>query len=99
MITNQASIVQVLPKLVEVDYYYPIYSQLKKLGAIDYLKNNKRLIAFIDIGIEPLPQAYLLPFIKEVITDSPSEKAGIPSGSYITKMNNFRFSCKVLTYI
>ena len=88
--TNQSSIVQILPRLVEVDYYYPIYSQLQKLGAIDYLKDNKRLIAFIDIGIESLPQAYLLPFIKEVLTDSPAARAGIPAGSYINKINNIK---------
>jgi len=85
---NQTSIAQISPKLVEIDYYYPIYSQLKELGAIDYVKNDKRVMAFVDIGIEPLPQAYLLPFIKEVIVESPAEKAGIPSGSYINKINN-----------
>ena len=90
IVNQKNSIVTILPKLVEIDYYYPIYSQLKKLGAIDYFKDNKRLIAFIDIGIEPLPQAYLLPFIQETISNSPAEKAGIPSGSYITKINNFK---------
>jgi len=90
MITNQTSLVEVLPRLVEVDYYYPIYNQLKKFGAIDYLKDGNHVIAFIDIGIEPLPQAYLLPFIQEVILDSPAEEAGIPSGSYITKINNVK---------
>jgi regulator of sigma E protease len=90
LITNQSAVVTVLPRLIEIDYYYPIYNQIKKIGAIDYFKNDKRLIAFIDIGIEPLPQAYLLPFINEVIEESPSEKAGIPSGSYITKINDFK---------
>mgnify|MGYP001261247399 CR=1 FL=1 len=87
-ITNQIHSTQVLPNLMEIDYYYPIYMQLKDLGAIEYLHDGKRLIAFIDIGIEPLPQAYILPFISEVVKDSPSDKAGIPSGSYIIKMND-----------
>ena len=90
IVNQKKSVVTILPKLVEIDYYYPIYSQLKKLGAIDYFKDNKRLIAFIDIGIEPLPQAYLLPFIQETISNSPAEKAGIPSGSYITRINEFK---------
>tara|TARA_B110000014_G_scaffold254318_1_gene234786 strand:- start:3866 stop:5299 length:1434 start_codon:yes stop_codon:yes gene_type:complete len=87
-LTNYINNTKVLPKLMEIDYYYPIYHQLKNLGAIEYVVDNKRLIAFIDIGIEPLPQAYILPFISEVIKESPAEKAGIPSGSYIIKMND-----------
>jgi len=87
-VTNQINDTQVLPNLMEIDYYYPIYMQLKDLGAIEYLRNGKRLIAFIDIGIEPLPQAYILPFISEVVKGSPAEEVGIPPGSYITKMND-----------
>ena len=86
--TNQINSTQVLPNLMQIDYYYPIYMQLKDLGAIEYLHNGKRLIAFIDIGIKPLPQAYILPFISEVVKGSPSDKAGIPPGSYIIKMND-----------
>ena len=86
--TNQINSVKVLPKLIEIDYYYPLYNQLKKIGAIEYFKNDKRTIAFIDIGVEPLPQAYLLPYIEEVIIPSPAFDAGISSGSYITKIND-----------
>lgn len=89
MSTNQINIVKILPRLIEVDYYYPIYNQLKKLGAVEYLKDNKQIIAFIDIGIEPLPQAYLLPYINEIVENSPSSRAGLPPNSYITKMNDF----------
>tara|TARA_Y100001936_G_scaffold94853_1_gene93291 strand:- start:580 stop:2022 length:1443 start_codon:yes stop_codon:yes gene_type:complete len=79
---------QVLPTVIEIDYYYPIYKQLKDLGAIEYFDNVDRKIAFIDIGIEPLPQAYVMPFINEVVENSPAAKANIPSGASIIKMNN-----------
>ena len=86
--TNYIIKTQVLPNILEIDYYYPIYKELKDLGAVDYFKNSNRSIAFADIGIEPAPQAYVLPFINEVIKNSPSEKAGIPPRASIIKMNS-----------
>ena len=86
--TNKKYEVDVRPRLLEVDFYYPFFHQMKKLNAIEYVKDSIRKMAFIDIGVEPLPQAYLLPYVDEVLEGSPASIAGLPPNSLIMKIND-----------
>ena len=86
--SKQQYTVVIEPRTIEVDFYYPLFHQLKKLNAIDYFKDSTRKIAFIDIGIEPQPQVYLQPFVNEVLDNSPAYLAGLPGNSLIIRIND-----------
>ena len=86
--TNKKYQVEIKPRLLEVDFYYPLFHQMKKLNAIEYVVDSSRKMAFIDIGVEPLPQAYLLPYVDEVLENSPAAVSGLPPKSLILKIND-----------
>jgi len=67
-----------------IPFFYPLYEQMKKNGAIRY-KNDS--ILFMSIGLNPLPEGYLLPYINSIVPNSPASVSKLTDKSLILKMN------------
>jgi len=68
-----------------IPFFYPLYNQMKKNGAIRY-KNDS--ILFMNIGLNPLPEGYLLPYINSIVKNSPASESKLTDKSIILKMND-----------
>ena len=73
------------PERNVIPFYYPLFSQLEKSGATMYGSDS---ILFMDLGLNPLPEAYLLPYVKDIVDNSPAFNSKLTKKSLILKMNN-----------
>ena len=62
---------------------------MKKNGATRY-KNDS--ILFMNIGLNPLPEGYLLPYINSIVKNSPASESKLTNKSIILKMNDKKIS-------
>ena len=68
-----------------IPFYYPLFLQLEKNGAVMHGNDS---ISYMNLGLSPLPEAYLLPYVKEVVENSPAFNSKLTDKSLILKMND-----------
>lgn len=83
--TNKIQNILMQPEKNIIPFYYPAFLQLEKNGAKMYGNDS---ILFMDLGLSPLPEAYLLPYVKDVLENSPAFNSKLTEKSLILKMND-----------
>ena len=68
-----------------IPFYYPLFLQLQKNGAVMYGNDS---ILYMNLGLSPLPEAYLLPYVKDIVENSPASNSKLTEKSLILKMND-----------